>query len=131
MSRLELYEGYRARLRSLYCYRAYRRRAMDFILHCGSLVGSQVRARGDDLAVVGRIVWTCILRTSLRRAWLTPSMALETASRRPEAIRQAFTPALMHKHFYEYVRETSWEFEALIRQLRESPATGPAMRNEV
>jgi hypothetical protein len=37
MSRLELYEGHRARLRSLYCYRANRRRAMDFILHRGSL----------------------------------------------------------------------------------------------
>jgi hypothetical protein len=72
-------------------------------------------------------VWTCILRTSLRRAWLTLSMAFETAWRRPEAIRQAFTLALMHKHFYEYVREMSWELEALIRPLRESPATGPAI----
>ena len=89
MSRLELYEGYRSLLRRLYSYRAYRRRAMDFILHRGSLVGSRVLARGDDLAVVGRIVWTCILRTSPRRAWLTLSMALETAWRRPEAIRQA------------------------------------------
>ena len=105
MSRLELYEGYRSLLRRLYGYRAYRRRAMDFILNRGSLVGSRVLARGDDLAVVGRIVWTCILRTSPRRTWLTLSMALETAWRRPEAIRQAFTLALMHKHFYEYVRD--------------------------
>jgi radical SAM superfamily enzyme YgiQ (UPF0313 family) len=127
MSRLELYEGYRALLRRLYGYRAYRRRAMDFILHRGSLVGSRVLARGDDLAVVGRIVWTCILRTSPRRAWLTLSMALETAWRRPEAIRQAFTLALMHKHFYEYVRETSRELEELIRELRESSPPAPAM----
>ena len=127
MSRLELYEGYRSLLRRLYSYRAYRRRAMDFILHRGSLVGSRVLARGDDLAVVARIVWTCILRTSPRRAWLTLSMALETAWRRPEAIRQAFTLALMHKHFYEYVRETSRELEALIRQLRESAPTVPAI----
>ena len=127
MSRLELYEGYRSLLRRLYSYRAYRRRAMDFILNRGSLVGSRVLARGDDLAVVGRIVWTCILRTSPRRAWLTLSMALETAWRRPEAIRQAFTLALMHKHFYEYVRETSRELEALIRDLRESAPTVPAI----
>ena len=100
---------------------------MDFILNRGSLVGSRVLARGDDLAVVGRIVWTCILRTSPRRAWLTLSMALETAWRRPEAIRQAFTLALMHKHFYEYVRETSRELEALIRELRESAPTVPAI----
>jgi radical SAM superfamily enzyme YgiQ (UPF0313 family) len=129
MSRLELYEGYRSLLRRLYSYRAYRRRAMDFILNRGSLVGSRVLARGDDLAVVGRIVWTCILRTSPRRAWLTLSMALETAWRRPEAIRQAFTLALMHKHFYEYVRETSRELEALIRELRESAAE-PAMTDK-
>ena len=127
MSRLELYEGYRSLLRRLYSYRAYRRRAMDFILNRGTLVGSRVLARGDDLAVVTRIVWTCILRTSPRRAWLTLSMALETAWRRPEAIRQAFTLALMHKHFYEYVRETSRELEALIRELRESAPTVPAI----
>jgi len=127
MSRLELYEGYRSLLRRLYSYRAYRHRAMDFILNRGSLVGSRVLARGDDLAVVGRIVWTCILRTSPRRAWLTLSMALETAWRRPGAIRQAFTLALMHKHFYEYVRETSRELEALIRELRESAPTVPAI----
>lgn len=72
-------------------------------------------------------MWTCILRTSPRRAWLTLSMALETAWRRPEAIRQAFTLALMYKHFYEYVRETSREVEALIRELRASTPTPPAM----
>jgi hypothetical protein len=58
-----------------------------------------ILARGDDLAVVLRIVWTCILRTSPRRAFLTLSMCLETACRRPRAIRHAFTLALMHKHF--------------------------------
>jgi radical SAM superfamily enzyme YgiQ (UPF0313 family) len=125
MSRLELYEGYRALLRRLYGYRAYRSRAMDFILNRGSLLSSRVLARGDDLTVLARIVWTCVLRASPRRAWLTLSMALETAWRRPEAIRQAFTLALMHKHFYEYVRETSRELEALIRELRESPETVP------
>ncbi|HXI22219.1 MAG TPA: DUF4070 domain-containing protein, partial [Gemmatimonadales bacterium] len=122
MSRLELYEGYRSLLRRLYSYRAYRRRAMAFILNRGSLLGSRVLARGDDLTVLARIVWTCVLRTSPRRAWLTLSMALETAWRRPEAIRQAFTLALMHKHFYEYVRETSRELEALIWELRQPSA---------
>ncbi len=118
MSRLELYEGYRALLRRLYSYRAYRRRAMASILNRGSVLSSRVLARGDDLAVVLRIVWTCILRTSPRRACLTLSMCLETALRRPRAIRQAFTLALMHKHFYEYVRETSRALDGLIRELR-------------
>ena len=120
MSRLELYEGYRVLLHRLYDYRHYRRRAMAFILNRGSLLGSRVLARRDDLAVVLRIVWTCILRASPRRAWLTLSMCLETACRRPRAIREAFTLALMHKHFYEYVQETSRQLEALIHELRES-----------
>ncbi len=120
MSRIELYEGYRALLRRLYDYRHYRRRAMAFILNGGPGGSSRVLARRDDLAVVLRIVWTCILRASPPRAWLTLSMCLETACRRPRAIRQAFTLALMHKHFYEYVRDTSRQLDALIRELRES-----------
>jgi radical SAM superfamily enzyme YgiQ (UPF0313 family) len=120
MSRLELYEGYRALLHRLYDYGNYRRRAMALILNRGTQIGSRVLSRRDDLAVVLRIVWTCILRTSPRRAWLTLSMCLETAGRRPRAIRHAFTLALMHKHFYEYVRDTSRQLEALIRELRES-----------
>ena len=120
MSRLELYEGYRALLRRLYGYRSYRRRAMALILNQGTVLSSRVLARGDDLAVVLRIVWTCILRASPRRAFLTLSMCLETACRRPRAIRHAFTLALMHKHFYEYVRETSRALDRLIRELRQA-----------
>jgi radical SAM superfamily enzyme YgiQ (UPF0313 family) len=120
MSRLELYEGYRSLLRRLYGYRAYRSRAMDFILNRGTVLGSRVLARRDDLAVVARIVWSCVLRTSPRRAWLTLSMCLETALRRPRAIRDAFTLALLHKHFHEYVRETSRALDRQIRELRKA-----------
>jgi len=120
MSRLELYEGYRALLRRLYDYRHYRRRAMAFILNGGPVVGSKLLARQDDLAVLLRIAWNCVLTASPRRAWLTLSMCLETACRRPSAIRQAFTLALMHKHFYEYVRETTRELDGLISELRQA-----------
>jgi hypothetical protein len=82
-----------------------------------------IQTRRDDLAVVARIVWTCLLRASPRRAWLTLSMCLETAFRCPRALRDAFTLALMHKHFYEYVRETSKALDGMIRELREA---GPA-----
>jgi radical SAM superfamily enzyme YgiQ (UPF0313 family) len=122
MSRLELYEGYQALLHRLYDYANYRRRAMAFILNRGSLLG-RIVGRRDDLAVVWRIMWTCIVRASPRRAWLTLSMCLETAFRRPRALREAFTLALMHKHFYEYVRDTSRQLEALIGELREAEAT--------
>jgi len=124
MSRLELYEGYRALLERLYDYRHYRRRAMDCILNGGAGMSSRVLARRDDVAVLLRILWTCVLRTSPRRAWLTLSMCLETAWRRPRAIRKAFTLALMHKHFYEYVRDTSRQLDVLIREVRESQPAG-------
>ena len=127
MSRLELYEGYRALLTRLYDYGHYRARAMALILSRGPSVGSRVVARRDDLAVVARIIWHCILRTSPRRAWLTLSLCLETAWRRPRAIRDAFTLALMHKHFYEFARATSRQLEALVEDLRRAepaPASG-------
>jgi hypothetical protein len=124
MSRLELYAGYRALLDRLYDYRNYRQRAMASILHRGPLLGSRLLARRDDLAVVARILWNCVLRASPRRAWLTLSLCLETAWRRPRAIREALTLALMHKHFYEYVRHTSRQLEALIGELRETDGVG-------
>jgi radical SAM superfamily enzyme YgiQ (UPF0313 family) len=124
MSRRELYEGYRALLRRLYGYRNYRRRAMALILNRGRLRGSRPLAGRDDLTVLRRILWTCLLRASPRRAWLTLALCLETACRRPRALRHALTLALMHKHLYEYVRDTSRQLEAVIRELKESePAT--------
>jgi radical SAM superfamily enzyme YgiQ (UPF0313 family) len=127
MSRLDLYEGYRRLLNRLYDYRHYRRRAMALILSRGPSRGSRMLARADDLAVLARIVWHCVLRASPRRAWLTLSLCLETAWRRPRAIRHAFTLALMHKHFYEYAQKTSQQLEALIDGLRESePRRHPA-----
>jgi len=124
MSRLDLYEGYRSLLNRLYDYRHYRQRAMALILGRGPSRGSRVLTRGDDLAVFARIVWHCIVRASPRRAWLTLSLCLETAWRRPRAIRDALTLALMHKHFYEYARKTSRQLEALIHDLRESEPKG-------
>jgi hypothetical protein len=124
MSRRELYEGYRRLLRRLYDYGNYRRRSMAFLLNRGRVLGSRLLAGRGDLAVFWRIVWTCVVRASPRRAWFTLSMLLETAWRRPGALRQALTLALMHKHLYEYVRGISGRLEALVRELEESePAT--------
>ena len=124
MSWRELYEGYRTLLRRLYGYRNYRRRAMALILNRGGLHGSRLVAGRDDLMVFRRILWTCLLRASPRRAWLTLTLCLETACRRPRALRHALTLALMHKHLYEYVRDTSRRLEAVIRELEKSePAT--------
>ncbi|MCI0546457.1 MAG: B12-binding domain-containing radical SAM protein [Candidatus Rokubacteria bacterium] len=124
MSRLELYEGYRTLIRRLYGYRSYRQRAMALIMGKGTMLHSRLLAGQNDLTLFARILWTCMLRASPRRAWLTLSLILETALRRPRALRDAVTLALMHKHFYEYVRDTSRELDALIHELRTLPSAG-------
>jgi hypothetical protein len=60
-------------------------------------------------------------------------MLLETALRRPAALRDAITLALMHKHLYEYVRDISVQLDALIEELREFPTPGllPSTAREV
>ncbi len=72
----------------------------------------------DDLKVLARIAWNCVVRASPKRAWFTLSMVLETALRRPGAMRDAVTFALQHKHLYEYVRDTSKQLDELILEIR-------------
>lgn len=121
MSRLQLYEGYRDLLQRLYSYRHYRRRAMQLILHKGRQTHSRLVAGRQDLAILRRVVWTCVLRASPRRAWLTLSLMLETLLRRPRALRDAVTFALVHKHLYEYMRDTCKRLDELSAQLRQLP----------
>ncbi len=127
MSRLELYEGYKGLLQRLYSYRNYRRRTMDLILTMGTQMTSRLVASGHDLGIFLRMVWTCILRASPRRAWLTVSLVLETALRRPRALRDAITYALVHKHFYEYVRDISTQLDRLIADMRALPDSSPSL----
>jgi radical SAM superfamily enzyme YgiQ (UPF0313 family) len=121
MSRLDLYEGYRRLLNRLYDYGNYRRRAMALILHKGGVRQSRYFGTYEDVGVFLRILWTCILLASPRRAWLTLSLIVETTLRRPRAIREAVTLALLHKHLYEYVRDTSRQLQALIEELKTGP----------
>jgi radical SAM superfamily enzyme YgiQ (UPF0313 family) len=121
MSRLQLYEGYRDLLQRLYSYRHYRRRSMQLILNKGRQAHSHIVAGRQDIAILLRVVWTCILRASPRRAWLTISLLLETLLRRPRAFRDAVTFALVHKHLYEYMRDTCVKLDVLAGQLRDLP----------
>jgi radical SAM superfamily enzyme YgiQ (UPF0313 family) len=121
MSRVQLYEGYRDLLQRLYSYRHYRRRAMRLILTKGRLARTRFAAGRQDFGIFARVVWTCIVRASPRRAWLTVSMLLETLVRRPLAFRDAVTFALVHKHLYEYMRDTCRQLDRLAAQLRELP----------
>jgi hypothetical protein len=121
MSRLQLYEGYKHLLERLYSYRNYRRRVMQFILNKGNQIETRLLAGGQDIRLFVRVLWTCLVRASPRRAWLTLSLMVETALRRPRALRDAITFALMHKHLYEYMRDTCKRLDHLARELRRLP----------
>jgi hypothetical protein len=54
---------------------------------------------------------------------MTASLMLETLLRRPRAIREAVVLALMHKHLYEYMRDTCRRLEQLAREIGASPET--------
>ena len=118
MSREQLYEGYRSLLQRLYGYRNYRRRVMQLILARGTRIRGRVMSSGQDLRIFARVLWTCVLRASPRRAWLTLSLMAETALRRPRSLRQAVTLALMHKHLYEYMRDVCVRLDELVDELR-------------
>lgn len=121
MSLAELYRGYQRLLQRLYSYRSYRRRVMDFILNRGKLVERKLVTSGQDLGIFARVLWHCVLRASPRRAWMTLGLLVETLVRRPAAVRDAVTFALLHKHLYEYMRDTCTRLEQLVLQLPELP----------
>jgi hypothetical protein len=87
-------------------------------LYLGTEMHTRIVATRQDLAIFARVVWTCILSASPGRAWLTASLMAETALRRPRALRKAVTLALMHKHLYEYMRDTCKQLDRLARELR-------------
>lgn len=124
MSLRELYRGYQRLLARLYSYRSYRHRVMDFILNRGSLVERKLVTSAEDLRIFLRVLWHCVLCASPRRAWMTLALLGETIVRRPAALRDAVTFALLHKHLYEYMRDTCRRLEQLARELPELP--GPA-----
>ena len=123
MSSGQLYDGYRRLLQRLYGYRNYRRRVMQLLLHKGRQIETKIVGSRDDLRIFRRVVWNCIVTGSPRRAWMTVSLMIETLLRRPRALREAITLALIHKHLYEYMRDTCRRLEAMARELGGVPET--------
>lgn len=121
MSRLQLYEGYKRLLQRLYSYRNYRRRAMQFILNKGAQIETRLTISRQELRILPRVLWHCIVRASPQRAWLTLSLVVETALRRPRALRNAVAFALMHKHLYGYMRDTCKQIDRLVQELKQFP----------
>jgi radical SAM superfamily enzyme YgiQ (UPF0313 family) len=125
MTRVQLYEGYKNLLERLYSYRNYRRRVMQLILRRGAQIQTRLVGGSQDLKILRSVLWTCVLRASPRRAWLTASLMIETALRRPRAFREAVKLALMHKHLYEYMRDTCAKLDEIARELRRTPGELP------
>src|SRR5207249_7669404 len=73
MSRVQLYEGYKTLLERLYSYRNYRQRVMQLILQKGAQIQTRLVAGRQEIRIFLRVLWTCILRASPRRAWWTLS----------------------------------------------------------
>jgi radical SAM superfamily enzyme YgiQ (UPF0313 family) len=132
MSRLQLFEGYRALLQRLYDYPSYYERSLALILGKGGEdIRSGVGLNLHDLSSLARFLWSCILRAPPRRAWMTSKLLLETARRRPAELRMAVTLALLHKHFYEYVQDVCARLDVLIDELRNTADTGPTHRTRL
>jgi len=117
MTRAELHEGYRKLLERLYSYRNYRQRVMQLILTKRVQMGQRIVTGRHDLEIFARVLRTCVLSASPKRAWLTLSLLAETLLRRPRAFRDAVTLALIHKHLYEYMRETCEKLEELADEI--------------
>jgi radical SAM superfamily enzyme YgiQ (UPF0313 family) len=117
MTTVELYRGYRQLLDRLYDYRNYRARAMALIRTKGAKKSQRLLAGSHDIGIFLRVLWTCVFRATPRRAWMTLSMLLETAWRRPQQLRLAVSLALMHKHFYEYVCDVCAHLDRVIEEL--------------
>ena len=84
----------------------------------------------QNLAILARVLWTCVLRASPRRAWMTMSLMGETLLRRPKALHEAVTFALIHKHLYDYMRDTCRKLDALVAADRGGEPPLPATTAE-
>jgi radical SAM superfamily enzyme YgiQ (UPF0313 family) len=126
MDRLTLYRGYRALLRELYAFGRYRRRARDFILGRGPQVARRTGVRARDLRLLGRILRETVLKGGLRRAAFTLALIGEVALRRPAALEDAVSFALIHKAFHDYVSVLGRHLDRAIEALEAGEERVPA-----
>ena len=94
---------------------------MQCILNKGAQIETRLTISRQELRILPRVLWHCIVRASPQRAWLTLSLVVETALRRPRALRNAVAFALMHKHLYGYMRDTCKQIDRLVQELKQFP----------
>ena len=122
MTRRALYQGYRWLAEQLYDFRNYRARTLDFLLHRGRQIQGGRNLRQGDLRRLGCVLRDTVLRGGPRRAWFTLSLLGVTLLRRPSVFKEAVSFAIVHKAFYEYMRELQGLLDAALQDLE--PAGG-------
>jgi len=119
MTTRALYEGYRWLVAQLYTFENYRERTLDFILHRGGQAHRGWNLHPGDLVRAGRVLSETVLRGGPRRAWFTLSLIGATLLRRPSRVKDAFSFAIVHKAFHDYMESLGRDLDAAIRDLGE------------
>ncbi len=122
MTRRALYQGYRWLAEQLYDFRNYRARTLEFLLHRGAQIQGGQNIRKGDLRRLGCVLRDTVLRGGPRRAWFTLTLLGATLLRRPSVFKEAVSFAIVHKAFYEYMRELQGRLDAALQELE--PAAG-------
>ena len=120
MSRRALYEGYRWLAEQLYDFRNYRARTLEFLLHRGAQISAGRNIRKGDLRRLASVLRDTVLLGGPRRAWFTLTLLGATLLRRPSVFKEAVSFAIVHKAFYEYMRELQGLLDAALEELEPS-----------
>jgi radical SAM superfamily enzyme YgiQ (UPF0313 family) len=122
MSRRALYEGYRWLAEQLYDFGNYRERTLAFLLNRGTQVAGGRLLRSGDLRRLLSVLRDTVLLGGPRRAWFTLSLLGTTLLRRPSVIKEAVSFAIVHKAFYEYMRELQTLLDGALREFEGASA---------
>jgi radical SAM superfamily enzyme YgiQ (UPF0313 family) len=123
MTRRALYQGYRWLAEQLYDFRNYRARTLEFLLHRGAQITGGRNIRPGDLRRLASVLRDTVLLGGPRRAWFTLTLLGATLLRRPSVFKEAVSFAIVHKAFYEYIRELQTLLDRALQDL--DPASKP------
>ena len=121
MSRRALYQGYRWLAEQLYDFRNYRARTLAFLLGRGAQINRGRNIRKGDLRRLASVLRDTVLLGGPRRAWFTLTLLGATLLRRPSVFKEAVSFAIVHKAFYEYMRELQGLLDAALEELEPAP----------
>jgi hypothetical protein len=122
MTRRQLYEGYRWLVESLYGFRNYKRRTLEFLLHRGAQVHRGRNIRRGDVRRLLRVLLSTVVRGGPRRAWFTISLLATALLRRPSVFKEAVSFAVVHQAFHRYARSLAADLAVVLDRLPDDAA---------